>query len=453
MSKLALFGGTPLIKNHADLRIEWPITDTADFQAVREAFDDKDFSGRGSKRVFALEDAFSKKFDGMYATALNSGTAAIHAALKALDIGPGDEVIVPNLTFVATALAVIHAMAIPVFADVDDNYNLSVNTINDVLSEKTKAIIVVHMHGFAADIEKIRAFCDLKGLLLIEDVAQAPNGRYNGKLLGTFGDASAFSLMSQKNLATCGEAGILLTRTREQKNKAEMLRIYGEIIAQDGSRIYNSYSLGWNYTLNPIQAAMALTRLKKLDALTVQIQERGRKITDELAKISWLAPPEEISGSESVFHFYRVAIQSPDTTIPTKIFRQAVQDALNAEGLNVRHYQNTPISGQIIFQDRIAFGAGLPWSLGDRQINYSIDQFPNTLRILQETFVLGAISSFPGYLLQDGTVDKYIEGFKKIDENLPEILSYAQQIDYHEPWESIPVTSDSFRATYGTLGN
>lgn len=454
MSELALFGGTPLVTNHAELRVDWPLTDEKDWQAIQRVYENKDFSGRGSKEVTNLEEAFSRKFDGMHATALSSGTAGLHAALVAVGVEPGDEVIVPNLTFVATAVAALHCLAVPVFTDINtDDYNMSPDDLRQKITPRTKAVIVVHMHGFAARIAEIKSICDEHNIPLIEDVAQSPGATYEGKLLGTFGDAAVFSMMSQKNLGTCGEAGMLLTRTREQKNKAEMLRIYGEIIAEDGTRIYNSYSLGWNYTLNPMQAAMALTQLEKFDDLTKRIQEKGRQLTEGLRKFSWLQVPEEVANTTGVFHFYRIRLTPDMPKEEIRKFRRAVQDALNAEGANVRHYQNVPLSGQIIFKDRQAYGKDLPWALNDHEVEYDIHAFPGTLDTIRNTLVLGAISSFPGYLLKEGTVEKYIEAFEKLNDNLQKIMEYAKDVEYTEPWEDIPVTSDSFRATYGVLGN
>lgn len=452
-NKLALTGGAPLVKNHSSLRGGWPLKTEADYLAIKEAYDCDDFSGRGSKAVATLEKIFSEKHNNMYATAVNSGTAALHAALVALGIEPGDEVIVPNLTFVATAAAVLHNLAVPIFVDIDPiTYNMSPIDLEKRISPRTKAIIVVHMHGFPAQMDKIMEICKRHNLKLIEDVAQAPGATFEGQLLGTLGDASAFSLMSQKNIATCGEGGVLLTKTLEQKNKAEMLRIYGEIIGEDGSRMYNSYSLGWNYTLNPIQAAMAVAQLKGFDELTARIQEKGRQLNDGLRQFTWVEPPLELPSTTGVFHFYRVRVGSNlFTGKRAGLFRCAVQNALNAEGLNVRLYQNTPVSGQVIFREKKAYGRGLPWSLNPEiSYDYTINDYPNTLDVLRSTLVLGAISSAPGYLLRKGAVEAYIKGFAKLDSNMDKLIDYANEIsDYKDPWENIPVTSDSFSARYG----
>lgn len=444
VNKLALFGGTPLVKNHTSLRIAWPIVTKRDRLAVMECFDREDFSGRGSQEVYTLEEEMADYFSMPYATALNSGTAALHVALASLGIGEGDEVIVPNLTFIATAMTVVHNGSIPIFADVDPyTYNITAETIIPKVTRKTKAVIVVHLHGFPADLREIKKACKKWNLALIEDVAQAPGASLDGKLLGSFGDASAFSLMSQKNLATCGECGILLNRKMQAKNRAEMVRIYGEILKSNAPRKYNSYTLGWNYTLNPLQAAMARTQLNNFDRLTKKIRSAGQLLDKGLSAFPWVRPPKDIRGARGVYHFYRIGFEiSTIGYMNTGRFRKAVQDALDAEGLNVRHYQNVPLSGQPIFsaKDYLPF-----------KNSFEIANFPNTLEVIRSTLLLGAISSAPGYLLCPGTIAKCLEGFMKIHENMEHVLEYADKIAYREPWDDIPKTSDSFRSGYGIL--
>lgn len=449
-NKLALFGGHSIVSDHKNIRISWPIVRQSDFNQVKRAFFDKDFSGRGSKRVEELEKKFEERYKGRFATAVNSGTSALHLALKSLNIGPGDEVIVPALTFVASAMSVLHNQSIPIFADIDPcTYNISPDSVLKKITKKTKAIIVVHLHGLPADMKRIQSICRKYNLKLIEDVAQAPGAKYFGKEVGLFGDAAIFSFMSQKNLATCGEAGLLLSRGIKAKNRAEITRIYGEIIKKNNNRVYNSYTLGWNYTLNPIQATMLMSQLKNFDIVTRRIQVMGRKLNDLLKTIDWVLPPVEPARVTSVFHFYRFGLQ-PEILGYKKIgrFRQAIQDALNAEGLNVRHYQNTPIPGQSFFQN-INYKKDYPWILSDRKIEYKITDYPNTLNVISSTLVLGAISSTPGYLLCPGSIEKYFKGFIKINKNIDKILEYADKIDYHDPWEELSKVSDSYMSKYG----
>lgn len=437
IDQLAIFGGKPLVSQHDGLRIDWPRVDSTDRDAVIAAFDRGDFSGRCSNEVLSLETEMATFFQMPYGTAMNSGTAALHAALFALGIGAGDEVIVPNLCFIATALAVIQAGATPLFADVDRfTSNVTVASIFPLLTKKTKAVIVVHMHGVPVDLDPIVALCKSNGIFVIEDNAQSPGARYKGKLVGGIGDVSTFSLMSQKNLATCGECGMLLMRTLQQKNRAEMLKIYGEVIRPGQPRVYNSFTWGWNYALNPIQAAMARTQLARFDRLTAEIQSNGLRLARGLDKYDWVFPPLFSDHFQSVFHFFRFRVQpKPEFDVDVGRFRKAVQDALDAEGLNVRHYQNSPLSMQPVFR-------GMPLCLP------SAKEMEGTLDVLRSTLVIGAIGSTPAYLLKDGTVEKYLTGFEKIDLNMKEVISYAKGLKYSDPWEAAPVTSDSFGAIY-----
>ncbi len=449
MNELAIFGGKPLVEQHSALRINWPIVDQKDKDVVVSAFDDGDFCGRGSERVLKLEKLFEKKYTGYYATALNSGTAALHLALLSIGVKPGDEVIVPSLTFIASAMSIIHNQSIPVFADIDKNtFNILPEDIEKKITSKTKAIMVVHMHGLPADMKPIIRICKKHNLKLVEDVAQAPGAKYEGKEVGMFGDAAIFSLMSQKNIPTCGECGILLNKNLKDKNRAEMARIYGEIINIGKERMYNSYTLGWNYTLNPIQAAMALTQFEKYNKIKNRIQKKARKLNQSLNKFVWVKPPNEPEKIESVFHFYRFGLQPEQINYKKRgEFRRAIQDVLNAEGLNVRHYQKTPLAGQPFFQQK-NLSQKLPWSQSDKNYEYNITDFPNTLDVINNSLVLGAISSSPGYLLCQNTIEKYAEGFKKINDNIDAVLAYADTLENPEPWHETPVISDSYNAKY-----
>lgn len=435
--KLALFGGRPIAPDSAALRIQWPVVTEADRAAVWSAFDRLEFSGRDSLEVRELEAEMAAHFGMPYAIALNSGTAALHAALFSLDIGQRDEVVVPNLTFVSTAMAVVHNGSTPVFADVDPiTFNISASTLAREVTERTRAVIVVHLHGTPADMDPILDFCRDRRIHVIEDVAQAPEARYKGQLVGSFGDAAAFSLMAQKNLATCGEGGILLCRDLEQRNRAERLRLYGERIEEGQSRSYYSYTLGWNYTLNPLQAAMARTRLAHLPELTREIVSAASELSDRLSAFAWVRPPLLGENFQSVYHFYRVRLTGGHLGFADAgRFRQAVQDALTAEGLSVRHYQTLPVSSQPFFRR------------GHHPLRPPAS-YPATHEVLRSTLVLGAIGSTPAYLLCPGTPEKYAEGFAKIDANMAELLRYAATIDYNEPWDIHQVLSDTHGATY-----
>lgn len=255
--------------------------------------------------------------------------------------------------------------------------------------------------------------------------------------------------MPQKNLGTCGECGILLNKSLADKNRAEMLRIYGKAVRSDLNDTYHSFTHGWNYTLNPMQAAMARTQLKKYPMVLKQIQSAARKLTHRLDKFEWIISPVEPKGVTSAFHFYRVRLKAEYFGYRNSgRFRKAVQGALDAEGLNVRLYQNTPLPDHPVFRYKHSLGCGLPWSLNKKQIKYCLDDYPNSLDVIRSTLILGAIGSTPAYLLKQGTIEKYAAGFQKIQNNISQLLDYANTIKYKEPWEDVPAISDSYKTKY-----
>jgi perosamine synthetase len=453
-SALALFGGKPVVKRHESLVGAWPPVSKADELAVMAAFRRRDFSGRESPSVENLEHSLSSWLNRRV-TALANATAALHVALIAVGVKPNDEVIVPNLTFIAPATAVLHAHAIPVFADIDRRtYNIDPEDVARRVTDRTRAVIVVHLHGFPADIYAIRRICKLHKLALIEDVAQAPGATINDKLVGTFGDAAAFSFMPQKNIGSCGELGALVTRTLKQKRIAELVRIYGEVLAKTGPRAYNSYTLGWNYTATPLAAAMATTQLEQYPETLRKIQQAGRQLTAELRKFAWVEPPEEVAGTTAVFHFYRIRLRPTEVDLSDAgRFRQAVQDALAAENLHTRLYQTSPLSGHPVFQRRNPLGHGVPWVCTANDRTYGVEEYPVTLDVLRSTCLLGGMGSAPAYLCTRGTVDRYVEGFSKLEANMDALVEYAKTIRYREPWKAVPVVSDSFGRVYRMPGD
>ncbi|MCK5212086.1 hypothetical protein KAJ89_05275 [Candidatus Parcubacteria bacterium] len=193
---------------------------------------------------------------------------------------------------------------------------------------------------------------------------------------------------------------------------------------------------------------MATTQLKKFNRITKKIQNSARQLNKAIGQFKWILPPIEPEGISSVFHFYRFGL-NPEYFQYKDVgkFRRAIQDALNAEGLNVRHYQKTPLSGQPFFQQK-QINRMLPWSLNKKNYKYTINEYPNTLMVINSTLVLGAISSSVGYLFCPKTIEKYIEGFKKIEQNLGDLLKYADKIKNPEPWKEVAVISDSYNAKY-----
>jgi dTDP-3-amino-2,3,6-trideoxy-4-keto-D-glucose/dTDP-3-amino-3,4,6-trideoxy-alpha-D-glucose/dTDP-2,6-dideoxy-D-kanosamine transaminase len=253
-----------------------------------------------------------ERFEGKFATicgtpfalGLNSGTDAMFLALKALDIGPGDEVItVPN-SFIATAGAIIAAGAKPVFVDVAADYNMDVNWIEEAITARTKAILPVHLTGNPADMGKIGEIAKKKNLFIIEDAAQAIMASIDGKPVGSFGDAGCFSLHPLKNLNVCGDGGALTTQSRVIYEKVKCLRNHG-LKNRDEIEFF-----GYNSRLDTLQAIVAEYGIKNLKAIqekrqkNAQIYDRGLKDLNEYVTI----PPRR-KNVEQVFHTYVIRVQ------------------------------------------------------------------------------------------------------------------------------------------------
>ena len=218
-----------------------------------------------------FEKAFSEYIGGGYAIAVSSGTAALHLALVGLGIKEGDEIILPSLTFIATANAVLYVGGKPVFADIvsTEDFNISPEEIEKKVTQRTKAILVMHYGGYPCDMKAILRIAKRYGLYAIEDAAHAPGAEYQGRRCGLIGDIGCFSFFSNKNLVT-GEGGMVVTRNKAWAERVQKMRSHGmEALSWDKYRghlsSYDIGALGYNYRTTEIQSALGLVQLKKLD--------------------------------------------------------------------------------------------------------------------------------------------------------------------------------------------
>ena len=229
-----------------------------------------------------FEKAFSEYLGGGHAIAVSNGTAALHLALASLGMREGDEVILPSLTFVATANAVLYVGGKPVFADIAgaDDLNISPREIEKKITKKTKAILIMHYGGYPCDMQSILRIAKRRGLYVVEDAAHAPGAEYQGEKCGVLGDIGCFSFFSNKNLVT-GEGGMVVTRSKEWAENVRKMRSHGmEALSWDKYRghlsSYDIRELGYNYRTTEIQSALGLVQLKKLD----RNNRRRKKLVD-----------------------------------------------------------------------------------------------------------------------------------------------------------------------------
>ena len=253
-----------------------------------------------------------------HALAMNSATAALHVALAALDIGPGDDVVVPTLTFVATANAVRYCGARPVFADIAsmDCWNIDATTIEAALTPTTRAVVVVHYAGFPCDMPAIMALARARGLAVVEDVAHAPGALLDGKAMGAWGDAGCFSFFSNKNMTTA-EGGMLTTQRQDIAERARKLRSHGmttlTLDRHKGHAFdYDVVELGYNYRMSELNAALGLAQLGRLESGNRRRAELAGAYRERLARISGLSVPFTTSIGTSSHHLMPVLL--PDGT-------------------------------------------------------------------------------------------------------------------------------------------
>lgn len=256
--------------------------------------------------VQKFEEEFSSYVSGKFGVAVNSGTSALHLALLAAGIGPGDEVITIPATFVATAAAIVYAGALPVFVDVDPQ-SLTMDTaqVEKAISAKTKAILPVHLYGHPADMGPILEIAGKHDLAVIEDAAQAHGAEYQGKRVGTLGNFGCFSFYPSKNLGAYGEAGMVVTNDADAAARLRMLRDWGQ------SKKYHHKLLGYNYRMDGIQGAVLRVKLRHLEGWT-DARRKNAELYQGLLKASDLILPIEIAGNRHVYYVYVVRSKQRD---------------------------------------------------------------------------------------------------------------------------------------------
>jgi dTDP-4-amino-4,6-dideoxygalactose transaminase len=282
----------------------------------------------------ALERELAAYVGAPHAVGVNSGTDALHLALVAAGVGPGDEVIVPAFTFFATAEAVSYTGATPVFADVEEGtFNLDVKKI--ALNARTKAVIAVHLFGQCAALDELSRLCKERGVVLIEDVAQALGADYQGRRAGAWGDFGCFSFYPTKNQAAVGDAGLVTTRTAEWDSQLRMLRHHGS------RQTYLHERVGWNSRLDELQAAVLRVKLAHLDRFNEARRRIAGKYREGLKSVQ--LPVEDPRGTH-VYHQF--TIRSPR--------RDAIRERLAKEGIASSIFYPLPLHKQPAYNAKVS---------------------------------------------------------------------------------------------------
>lgn len=321
------------------IRLAQPDVGTPELEAIREVLESGILTN--GPRVEAFERAFAERHGCSYGVAFANGTVALTALLAALEIGPGDEVVVPSMTFISTATAVLHVGATPVFADVErETFNLDPEDVSGRITSRTRAIIAVHYGGQTGDMDSLATLAADSGLILLEDAAEAHGASYRGRPVGSIGRAGMFSFTPTKNITT-GEGGMAVTNDGVLAQRLNLLRNHGQ------SSTYVHASLGYNWRLTEMQAAMGLVQLTKLD----EILERKRRIADQLtgllSTLEGIQAPYTAADRDHVFMLYTTLVEHD---------RDKVMQHLTEAGIETRLYF-PPAHRQPVFA---GFEADLP---------------------------------------------------------------------------------------------
>ncbi len=428
--RLALLGGPPVCSE------PWPETSTIgaeEKRAVLEVLDSGMLSGfhagpgpgfEGGPRVRKLEREWAEYFGTRQAVAFNSLTSGLQAAIGALGIGPGDEVIVPPLTMSASAVCPLAYGAVPIFADVDpQNFCLDPASVEERVTERTRALVVVHLFGHPAAMDDLLAVARRHNLAVLEDCAQAPGAAYRGKPVGTLGKIGGFSLNVHKTIQT-GEGGVMVTDDEELALRMRLIRNHGETAVEALGVEQLGNTFGGNTRMTEIEAAIASVQLRRLEELTEPRLRLAAALDRELASLPGLRPQRALEpGSRHVYYFYAMRYDEKRCGLPRELFLRAVQ----AEGIPLRSDYARPVYWEPIFQKGIAIGKeGFPFrnGPGGDPYRYPRGLCPIAERLFERELLFGRFCRRP---LTETHVDQVIAAFHKVLANAPALLEFAPQ--------------------------
>lgn len=423
--KLALFGGPKTIPH------KFPPYNTHSFgkeesdavKAVMESgvlsqfFGSWDDGFLGGKQVQNFERNWEKAFHVKHAVSVNSATSALIAAVGAIGIEPGDEVIVSPWTMCASATSIIFWNAIPVFADIEpETFNLDPKSIEKNITPRTKAIMVPDIYGHGANLDEIMSIAKRHGLKVIEDASQAPGAIYHGKFVGTIADIGVFSLNYHKHIHT-GEGGVCVTNNSQYAEKMQLIRNHAEaVVAQKPTEDFTNM-IGYNFRMGEIEAAIGNEQLKKLKQLAGERSRAGNRLSDGLRNLPGVKTPTVKENCTHVYYVYPLVLDLHALGVS----RAKIADALTAEGVPqpAQGYQNVHLLP--MYQKKIAYGKrGFPWSsdIYKGNVSYAKGICP-VAESLHDNNLIGM--GLCEHRFDDKEVDQILAAFHKVWNNLDQL--------------------------------
>lgn len=414
-NSLALYGGRPTFVG------EVPVFNTIGSEEIEEVTKvlktgilskyigapGSDFMG--GPKVKEMEKKFAEFFGVRHALAVNSWTSGLIAAVGAIGTEPGDEIIVSPWTMSASAMAILHWNAIPIFADISkDDFCLDPEDIRKKITKKTKAIMAIDIFGMSSRMEIYRKIADEFGLKIISDSAQSPGALYRDAYAGTLADIGGISLNYHKHIHS-GEGGVIFTNDDVLARKLSLIRNHAEsVITEDEAKTFSNM-VGYNFRLGEIEAAIAIVQLGKLKKIVSLKESLANQLTIELQGLSGLITPDISQHGANVFYVYPLVIDCLALGVP----RAWIVEALKAEGVPglFEGYQNLHLLP--IFQNKIAFGSrGWPWSEAEESdSNYTKGSLPVAENLHSRSFIGLSIT---GLDFTSADIVKVGEAFKKV---------------------------------------
>ncbi|RHW37263.1 DegT/DnrJ/EryC1/StrS family aminotransferase [Neobacillus notoginsengisoli] len=334
------------------------------------------------KHVKKLENDIAQYSNVAHGIGCANGSDAIHIALQAAGVGPGDEVITTPFTFFATGGAIVRAGATPVYVDIDpETFNIDPAKVEEAVTEKTKAVIPVHLYGQMADMERLAEIAEKYGLAIVEDAAQAIGAKQNGKSVGEMGTAATYSFFPTKNLGAYGDGGMIVTNNEDLAEKMRVIRVHGS------KPKYYHHVLGYNSRLDELQAAVLNIKFPHLDKWSENRREKAATYTRLLKERlgDAIVTPFEKEGYYHVFHQYTIRVDK----------RDELQAYLNEQGVSTMIYYPLPLHVQPVFKDLGYREGDLPISEKAAREALSLPMFPE-LKLEQQEYVVEKIAEFYG---------------------------------------------------------
>ncbi|MEA2062896.1 MAG: DegT/DnrJ/EryC1/StrS family aminotransferase [Gemmatimonadota bacterium] len=415
MTKLAIKGGSPV---RTEPFPAWPIWDGAEIEAVREVIESGKWGMAQGNRVKQLQERFAAYQDAAYGIAATSGSTALRAALIAAGLKPGDEVIVPAYTFVASATVVLEINAVPVFADIEpDTCVLDLESVEEMITGRTRAIMPVHLAGIPVDMDALNSLAAKHGIVVIEDACQGWGSQYKGRKVGALGLAGAFSFQSSKHI-TAGEGGLLTTN---DEGFAETCASIVNCGRSAGGPWHAHERLGGNYRLSEMQAAVILAQLGRYDKLLARRQESWRYLAERLSAIEGIRPlvwPDYVTACSC--HFFTMRY---DPEAFGGLPKAGFIKALNAEGIKPAHggYYQPIYKQQLLLEKNVGpYDEITRHKFRGKVIDYADFNCPVTERICATE----AVWLLQTLLLADREgLDHIVAAVEKIQQNYTDLLA------------------------------